>query len=141
MMSRPAAALALVLFAAGCSATPLADSDQSIRTLVEEHYHAWCFLDPPGDYSKAEVETDAPFSKWLLGSCFDSLPKCEMFRAHLLWRAWFGKRFTGGTYPGLPITLEQQVRMSRQSADASICVSLEDSRLRDNESLMRYLQQ
>jgi hypothetical protein len=132
--------LAFTLFVAGCSSMPLADSSRSIRELAEEHYPASCLLTPPSDYSKGEAEADAPLSKWALGSCWDSSLKCETFLTHLRWRAWFGKQFPGGTYPGPQITREQQVRLRHQSADSTICIRLEDPRLRDNESLIQDMQ-
>jgi hypothetical protein len=140
MKLRRTAALAIALLVAGCAPTPLADSSRSIRELAEEHYPAWCFLSPPTNYSKVEVEADAPLLKWGLGSCYESLPKCEMFLAHVRWRAWFGEQSPGGSYPGPAITAEQLISLSRKSAYSSICISIEDSRLRNNESLRQYMQ-
>ena len=143
------AAFVLAILAVGCSPAPLANS--SIPTLAKENYPAWCIMNPPldykagwvsdpevpryggyTDYTKVHVIPDAPWTEWLSCGCFDSALKCDVARLHSRWRALFWKKS-----PYVDHQPAWQPRLSREIAASSRCISIDDPRLRGDESLAR----
>jgi len=143
------AELAVALFVAGCSPTPLADSTTPM--LQKENYPAWCIITPPldrskgqiansrtwlpiTDYSKVHVKPDAPWTEWLMCGCLDSSLKCETSRIHSRWQALIARKS-----PYVIYQPEWQVRLRREIAASAMCISVEDPRMQGNESLARRI--